>query len=64
MQCNCGKHTDNIKSFFHKESQLRVTVCDSCAEQNGLTNKDKYFSVPHTELTKEQNRTPKPNASN
>lgn len=62
MKCSCGNHTENINSFFHKESQLRVTVCDKCAEANGLTNKDKYIRIPHKELTSAQNKTPEPNA--
>ncbi len=64
MICSCGNHTDNLKSYFHKESQLRVTVCEKCAEHNKLNDENKYLSIPYNELTASQNKTPEPNGSN
>ncbi len=62
MMCSCGNHQENIKSFFHKESKLRVTVCDDCADKKGMTDKKLYDSVEYDKLSIEQNKTPEPNA--
>jgi len=63
MKCQCGNHSDNIKSYFSKESQLRVTVCDECAVSNRLNDEKKYEIVPYKDLTEHQNKTPEPNAN-
>lgn len=64
MICRCGKHTEVLNSYFHKENKLRITVCDDCAMQSGLKDEKKYEVIPINKLTAEQNKTPEPNANN
>jgi|GEM_PF-7114951 len=58
--CECGNKTKELVSFFNKETGLRKTVCNSCADSNGLSNNDKYLTEKYSNLTKEQEKTPHP----
>lgn len=64
FKCGCGNSQETVTSFFSKETSLRVTVCDKCASDMGLTDQSKFIAVDHDLLTTEQNLTPAPNGDN
>lgn len=53
-KCRCGKEVETLTSFFEKGTNVRVTVCNDCAELHGLKDEKKYYSVPYNNLTAEQ----------
>jgi hypothetical protein len=61
--CICGMTNIELVSYFNKETGLRITVCEKCADRNNFNNKKKYDSIPYTKITEQQNKTPEPNAS-
>ena len=56
--CRCGGTAKSMKSYFHKIEGMRVTVCDKCAQQYGLTDKETWNSSNYTDLKEEQKKTP------
>ena len=60
--CRCGNKVEEIKSFFTKNENIRVTVCNRCANEYGLNDENKYTIVKHDELSESQKEKPKPDA--
>lgn len=63
--CRCGQILDSekgeeLKSFFHKESGMRLTVCDKCAKEYNLTDEKNYYTIDYKKINESQNKTPQP----
>ncbi len=43
--------TNGLKSYTSKETKLRVTLCDECAEHYGLNNQSKYIVEDYSQVT-------------
>lgn len=64
MKCNCGRDVERMRVFFHKESGLRVTVCNDCEKEKKLNSDKSFYSKELNELTEQDNKTPDPNGKN
>lgn len=51
--CRCGKAVNKITSYF--KDGIRVTVCDDCANQYGLTTDEGVIKVDYKKI-EESNR--------
>ena len=43
--CSCGARVDNLTSYFSKVG--RITVCDECAEREGLKGNKEFDAVDY-----------------
>lgn len=64
MKCNCGSDVERMKVYFHRESGLRVTVCNDCEREKKLVDNKDFYTKELKDLTQEDNKTPEPNAVN
>lgn len=60
--CRCGKTVEEIRSYFSDRENMRVTVCDKCADMYGLTEKNGWRSKNYIELNEEEKKTQDINA--
>lgn len=54
--CSCGNKVDKLTSYF--KNSVRVTLCDRCAEENGLTQDADIIKVDYDKIktsSKEEN---------
>lgn len=50
--CRCGRAVNKITSYF--KDNVRVTLCDDCAEESGLKNDPDVKQYDYEDVVKDQ----------
>ena len=48
--CRCGNNVEKMTSYF--KDGIRVTLCDTCADQYGFKNDEKAIKVDYDAIMK------------